>query len=782
MAAQYELVKEVLAHNGDGRTLAVMPSTKAGDENSVTIVSGGRDRLCKLIKASEDGRTFTESLVIYDHEHWVNAALVLPSGGFVTGCHDNRLRLYTKEGTLVARVDGHTKSVVSLALQPKTGELISGSWDGTAKTWKITDNGLTNTSTLPGHENGVCVLGLPNGNIVTGSAGVKTGQVATGFQIRIWNNGTVIKSLTQHESAIRCLSIGPGNTTFYSTSNDGSTREWSLDGTLLKTMRNPIANDGTSAFSFAVSLNAKTGEILTANDDCCVRVWNGEEMVQQIPHPKTVWWVVALTNGDIASAAGDGYVRIFSRSKDRQAEQSVRDYYMEQTQKALEAIAAKAAGGSGMDASKLPRIEDATPGTSPGQVKLFNKGGVAWVYSWSAESFTWVEVGQAMGEAGGGAPQEIDGVRYDKVLEIEVEEPGVGVRKLKLGINQGDNPYAVAQAFIDKHGLRYDNLEEIVQYINNNRGTTTPMFEMSTGPTDVELYGKAQATTNLIPENTQFPMRLVSGLAFEKVKLSKVLDKLNEFNAQVKDGFKLNDQELGTMDSLVDILEQANRYHSSTFTRMHIAVIDKLLEWDENHIFPVFDLIRIFFTHPLGAKTMGEAGCRKATLKALKLATPEAPLPVVLTATRTVANLFRQPEGAEYSVRLLMAEEGIDLAVKPVRDLVGFDNKSVRLAVATILFNSANALYHTKQSSVDLFTVLASTALDLADISIKQSEAESVRRSLCCIGTLLTAKVQMDGSVLDTLTDTIDAAESLKDDSLSKCILHLKSTMQLSKN
>ena len=782
MSEQYELVKEVLAHDGDGRTLAVMPPASGGSLNSVTLVSGGRDRLCKLLKASDDGRSFTESLVIYDHEHWVNAALVLPSGGFVTGCHDHKVRLYSNEGVLVSRGDSHTKSVVSLSLNPKNGEIISGSWDGSAKTWKVTDNGLVNTSTLPGHENGVCVLGLPNGNIVTGSAGVKRGQQAEGFQIRIWKDGSVIKNMTQHESAIRCLSMGPSGTTFYSTSNDGSTREWTLDGTMLKILRNPIANDGSSAFSFAVALNSKTEEILTANDDCCVRVWKGEEMVQQIDHPTTVWFVVGLPNGDIVSAAGDGYVRIFSRDKDRQAEQSVRDYYVEQTRKALDAIAAKAAGGSGMDASKMQRIEDAAPGTSPGQVKVFNKGGVAWVYSWSAESFTWVEVGQAMGQAGG-EQNEIDGVRYDKVLDIEVEEPGVGVRKLKIGINQGDNPYAVAQAFIDKHGLRNDNLEQIVHYINQNRGNTAPTFEMAGGAEmDDVIYGKTEATTNAVAPNSQFPMRMISGLAFDKVKLSKVLDKLNEFNGEVDDELKLNEQELGTMDALVNILEQANRYHSSTFTRMHVAVIEKLAGWDADHMFPVFDLIRIYFTHPLGAKTLGEVRCRKILLQALNLATPEAPLPVVLTGMRTLSNVFRHPEGAEYAVRLLMAEEGIDLAVKPLRELVGFENKSVRLALATVLFNSANALFHTKQNSVDLFSVLAATALELAETGVKKEEAETVRRSLCCIGTLLTAKVEMDGVVLESLSDTIEAAERLKDESLGKCIQHLKGTIQLSKN
>ncbi|CAN0451722.1 unnamed protein product, partial [Hapterophycus canaliculatus] len=40
-------------------------------------------------------------------------------------------------------------------------QLISGSWDGTAKVWDVA--GGSCIVTLSGHENGVCVLGLPDG-------------------------------------------------------------------------------------------------------------------------------------------------------------------------------------------------------------------------------------------------------------------------------------------------------------------------------------------------------------------------------------------------------------------------------------------------------------------------------------------------------------------------------------------------------------------------------------------------------------------------------------------
>lgn len=42
-------------------------------------------------------------------------------------------------------------------------QLISGSWDGTAKVWDVASGSCL--VTLGGHENGVCVLGLPDGKV-----------------------------------------------------------------------------------------------------------------------------------------------------------------------------------------------------------------------------------------------------------------------------------------------------------------------------------------------------------------------------------------------------------------------------------------------------------------------------------------------------------------------------------------------------------------------------------------------------------------------------------------
>ena len=59
-------------------------------------------------------------------------------------------------------------------------------------------------------------------------------------------------------------------------------------------------------------------------------------------------------------------------------------------------------------------------------------------------------MGEVMGTRDSGM---VDGVWYGHVLDIELEQPGLGMQKFKVGHNDGDNPYTTAHNFIAKHGL-----------------------------------------------------------------------------------------------------------------------------------------------------------------------------------------------------------------------------------------------------------------------------------------------------------------------------------------
>jgi phospholipase A-2-activating protein len=142
----------------------------------------------------------------------------LPKGGFAAGSSDKSIRVYTREGTLVKTLDGHESGVLSLSMTA-AGDLVSGSWDGTARVWDLASYKCTQT--LAGMENAITVLGLPNGDIVCGSTGRKTPEDRhVDFKIRVWRGGAVVKTMTQHEQAVRDFAPLPSGG-FASASNDG---------------------------------------------------------------------------------------------------------------------------------------------------------------------------------------------------------------------------------------------------------------------------------------------------------------------------------------------------------------------------------------------------------------------------------------------------------------------------------------------------------------------------------------------------------------------------------
>lgn len=108
------------------------------------------------------------------------------------------------------KLEGHSDNICTLAVSPE-GDLISGSWDKTAKVWR---KGKC-VSTLAGHIFAVWgVLAVGEGTFLTASAD-KT--------IKVWNNGMEIRTIKGHSDVVRSVVNIPG-VGFASTSNDGYSR------------------------------------------------------------------------------------------------------------------------------------------------------------------------------------------------------------------------------------------------------------------------------------------------------------------------------------------------------------------------------------------------------------------------------------------------------------------------------------------------------------------------------------------------------------------------------
>jgi WD40 repeat protein len=79
----------------------------------------------------------------YQHNHAITA-LICGKDVYITGCKDHVIRVFTHEHALLYTFEGHEKAVTSLSLWGDD-YLISGSWDGTAKVWNLSNKSLVAT-------------------------------------------------------------------------------------------------------------------------------------------------------------------------------------------------------------------------------------------------------------------------------------------------------------------------------------------------------------------------------------------------------------------------------------------------------------------------------------------------------------------------------------------------------------------------------------------------------------------------------------------------------------
>jgi phospholipase A-2-activating protein len=88
---------------------------------------------------------------------------------------------------------------------------------------------------------------------------------------------------------------------------------WTLTGDHLYDLK------GHTGFVFSI-VRLDSGEIVSASDDCTVRVWKDTECKQVINHPRTVWSVTKNHLGDLITGCEDYKIRTFTRDFARRDE------------------------------------------------------------------------------------------------------------------------------------------------------------------------------------------------------------------------------------------------------------------------------------------------------------------------------------------------------------------------------------------------------------------------------------------------------------------------------
>eukprot|EP00581_Thalassiosira_minuscula_P019963 CAMPEP_0183713124 /NCGR_PEP_ID=MMETSP0737-20130205/8078_1 /TAXON_ID=385413 /ORGANISM="Thalassiosira miniscula, Strain CCMP1093" /LENGTH=848 /DNA_ID=CAMNT_0025941873 /DNA_START=41 /DNA_END=2590 /DNA_ORIENTATION=- len=790
---EYVLSSQLLT---DGEPIrCVTTSSSSSDAASLELLSGSQGGVVSRILLSDatkggsgaesDSDKTNEPLLEIQpggantrHPHQITA--ILSSSGdrmlYATGCKDGNVRIMDgKSHELKYTLEGHSNAVTSLswingADDESAPWLVSGSWDGTAKIWSITSEAYACLGTLSGHENTVSVAGLPaaesNGarRVVTVSAGVAEGNAIRGHTVRIWNltpspDGSMVKSeivnqvANDHSGPMRDVVYDADTGMIYTCSNDGTVKIRSpMDGKCISTLAYP-GGDRPMFLSLCLVGDWKTKAVVAGAEDGNVVVWdvssNGTNRDPQvIAHPGCVWRVAPVHNSQSTSefitACNDGHLRIFTRHASKMASASVLDTF---SKSVTEAMASRSTGPSPEEIAKLPQWEmnSLTQGRSEGQVQVFQRNGKAIAAQWSATSRTWIEVGEVTGQNTNAGT--LNGKRYDHVLPIEIDTTGGGVAKLQIGYNNGENPFVVAQAFIDEHMLDQGYLAEIADYIRQRAGESGPTLGGGGGGGGGGASSYAAPSSSVpapmegvTPTYDHLPMRgyKIFGAGVDNKGLTKVLGKVREFNAAVASDKQLTSMEaVDVLDSLVSTLAVTNRYHSSSVSDVELGAISKMITgWGPKHAFPALDLARMAVLHPDAAsskrKVYWEEVLRGALDTCLGLgdgAATEVAVPML--TMRLVANSFKGGIGAAGAAGSLM-----DKILECANACAPSNNKNVRLSVATAVLNASSYMH---ASSTPISSSSAILILDVVGtiVGCGKYEPEPIVRSLVALGTTL---------------------------------------------
>ncbi|OQD73440.1 hypothetical protein PENDEC_c015G01191 [Penicillium decumbens] len=636
---------------------------------------------------------------------------------------------------------GHAHNVCALDVSPDSGWIVSGSWDSTARIWKV--GKWEPDVVLDGHEGSVwAVLAYDKNTVITGCADK---------MIRIFNtSGKLLASIQNSNDVVRALcrvpASNPTGAQFASASNDGIIRLYTLQGELVASLH------GHESFVYSLAA-LPSGELVSSGEDRTVRVWNGTQCVQTITHPAiSVWSVAACSEtGDIITGASDRIARIFSRSPERHAAPEVIELFDRAVKES--AIPAQQVGNINKEQLPGPEFLKQRSGTKEGQIQMINEpDGSVTAHTWSAATQEWIAVGTVVDSAGSsGRKTEYLGQDYDYVFDVDIED---GKPPLKLPYNVSQNPYEAATKFIGDNELPMTYLDQVANFITQNTQGAT-LGQSQDSPPGSDPWGSdrryrpgdasaAESSQPSIPEGRPQVLPQKNYLSIRSANLKVAMKKLQEINDKlISEGAKdkaLTSSEVQDIVALCGKLESSQQLPDSPVVESGVPLVFKVATtWPSANRIPGLDLLRLLAAaSPFAATTEYDGDDLVTGLLASGVF--DSPLNVnnAMLSIRTFANLFETRAGRT------LAMNTFDHMLTGVRSALSNSgdspNRNLTIAITTLYINFAVYLTSegraTAPESAERGLVLLE---ELSKIVAGEKDSEAVYRGLVALGTLVKA-------------------------------------------
>ncbi|KAJ5649837.1 uncharacterized protein N7484_003560 [Penicillium longicatenatum] len=722
--------------------------------NPNAVFSASRDATVRLWKlVSTPPPTYDYNITAHG-QAFINALTYLPpsseypEGLILSGGQDTIIEARqpgkNADDNADAMLLGHGHNICALDVSPDGQWVVSGSWDSTARLWKV---GKWETEVvLEGHEGSVwAVLAYDKDTIITGCADQ---------MIRVFNtSGTLLGSIKNSNDVVRALckvpASNPSGAHFASASNDGIIRLYTLKGDLLASLH------GHESFVYSLAA-LPSGELVSAGEDRTVRVWNGTQCVQTITHPAISVWSVAACKetGDIVTGASDRITRVFSRNPERQAAPDVIQQFDQAVRES--AIPAEQVGKVNKEQLPGPEFLQQKSGTKEGQVQMIHQGdGSITAHTWSSATQEWIAVGTVVDSAGSsGRKTEYLGQEYDYVFDVDIED---GKPPLKLPYNVSQNPYEAANKFIGDNELPISYLDQVANFITQNtQGATLgqsqePVTEGADPWGSDRRYrpgdGDASAAQTQAPPAPQPRPQVLpqkTYLSIRSANLKVIAKKLQELNEKVlaeagKD-IALDPTEIEAVVALCTQLESSAQLPDSPVVVSGIPLIFRIATaWPESTRLPGLDLLRLLAAAaPFTASA--EYNGNNLVSGIISSGVFDSPINVnnAMLTIRMLANLFETDSGRNLAMSTF---DQIVTAVKSVLANSGESpNRNLTVATATLYINFA--VYITSEGreqdpdSAERGLVLLE---ELTKIIAKEKDSEAIYRALVALGTLVKA-------------------------------------------